>query len=100
MGMGYAEEPVAVRVRQLEERVLAAGLATDAELDGMLAGLYAHATPLNGARIVARAWADPDYAGRSSPTVTRPRPSWASIPPTRAVGTGSRPWRTPRARTT
>jgi nitrile hydratase len=55
---------MAVRVRQLEERLLAAGLATDAELDGMLAGLYAHASPLNGARIVARAWADPGYAGR------------------------------------
>jgi nitrile hydratase subunit alpha len=64
MGADHADEPVAVRVRQLEERVLAAGLATDAELDGVLAGLYAHASPLNGARIVARAWADPGYAGR------------------------------------
>ena len=34
MGADHADEPVAVRVRQLEERVLAAGLATDAELDG------------------------------------------------------------------
>jgi nitrile hydratase len=64
MAAGHADQPVAVRVRQLEERLLAAGLATDAELDGMLAGLYAHASPLNGARIVARAWADPGYAGR------------------------------------
>jgi nitrile hydratase len=64
MGAGHADQPVAVRVRQLEERLLAAGLATDAELDGMLAGLYAHASPLNGARIVARAWADPGYGGR------------------------------------
>jgi nitrile hydratase len=64
MGAGHADQPVAVRVRQLEERLLAAGLATDTELDGMLAGLYAHASPLNGARIVARAWADPGYAGR------------------------------------
>ena len=64
MGADHADQPVAVRVRQLEERVLAAGLATDAELDGLLAGLYAHASPLNGARIVARAWADPGYAGR------------------------------------
>ena len=64
MGAGHADEPVAVRVRQLEERVIAAGLATDAELDGLLAGLYAHAAPVNGARIVARAWADPGYAGR------------------------------------
>jgi nitrile hydratase subunit alpha len=64
MGAGHADQPAAVRVRQLEERVLAAGLATDAELDGLLAGLYAHAAPVNGARIVARAWADPGYAGR------------------------------------
>jgi nitrile hydratase len=64
MGAVHADQPAAVRVRRLEERVLAAGLATDAELDGMLAGLYASASPLNGARIVARAWADPGYAGR------------------------------------
>jgi nitrile hydratase subunit alpha len=64
MGADHADQPAAVRVRRLEERVLAAGLATDAELDGMLAGLYAGASPLNGARIVARAWADPGYAGR------------------------------------
>ncbi len=100
MGAGHAEQPAAVRVRQLEERVLAAGLATDAELDAVLARLYAHASPLNGARIVARAWSDPGYAGACSRTATRPRPSWASIPRTRAAGTGSRPWRTPPARTT
>lgn len=64
MGADHAEQPVAVRVRQLEERVLAAGLASDTELDGVLAGLYAHASPLNGARIVARAWTDPGYADR------------------------------------
>ncbi len=64
MGADHAEQPVAVRVRQLEERVLAAGLASDAELDDLLAGLYAHASPLNGARIVARAWADAGYADR------------------------------------
>lgn len=64
MGTEHAEQPAAVRVRELEERVLAAGLATDAELDAVLARLYAHASPLNGARIVARAWTDPGYAGR------------------------------------
>ena len=64
MGADHPDQPVAVRVRQLEERVLAAGLASDGELDRMLAGLYAHASPLNGARIVARAWTDPGYAAR------------------------------------
>ena len=58
MGAGHAGHPAAVRVRQLEERVIAAGLATDAELDATLARLYAHASPLNGSRIVARAWAE------------------------------------------
>ncbi|PZS39785.1 MAG: nitrile hydratase subunit alpha [Pseudonocardiales bacterium] len=64
MGAGHAEQPAAVRVRELEERVLAAGLASDGELDAVLARLYAHASPLNGARIVARAWSDSGYAGR------------------------------------
>ena len=64
MSGSHEELPVAARVRQLEERVIGAGLATDAELDGFLARLYAGATPVNGARMVARAWADPEYAAR------------------------------------
>jgi nitrile hydratase subunit alpha len=52
---------VAARVRRLEERVIAAGLASDAEIDAALAGLYRHASPVNGALMVARAWADPGY---------------------------------------
>ncbi len=62
--MGHAELPVAARVRQLEERVIDAGLATDAELDTALADLYQKASPLNGGRMVARAWADPEYRDR------------------------------------
>jgi nitrile hydratase len=62
--MGHAELPVAARVRALEERVIAAGLATDAELDAALATLYETASPVNGARMVARAWADPGYRER------------------------------------
>ncbi len=64
MGGQHASLPVAARVRRLEERVIAAGLATDAELDAALSGLYAHASPVNGATMVARAWADPGYARR------------------------------------
>lgn len=56
--------PVAARVRRLEERVIAAGLATDAELDAALADLYAHSSPVNGARMAARAWTDPGYRER------------------------------------
>jgi nitrile hydratase subunit alpha len=61
---GHGELPVAARVRRLEERVIAAGLTTDAELDAVLARLYRDASPVNGARMVARAWSDPDYAER------------------------------------
>ncbi len=62
MSAGHGELPVAARVRRLEERVIAAGLATDAELDAVIARLYADASPVNGARMVARAWTDPGYA--------------------------------------
>lgn len=60
----HGELPVAARVRRLEERVIAAGLATDAQLDAVLGRLYATASPVNGARMVARAWVDPSYRER------------------------------------
>jgi nitrile hydratase subunit alpha len=60
----HEDVPVAARVRQLEERVIAAGLATDGELDAVLTRLYANASPVNGARMVARGWADPAYRER------------------------------------
>ena len=59
--MSHEELPVAARVRRLEERVIAAGLTTDDELDTLLDELLDGASPVNGARIVARAWADPAY---------------------------------------
>jgi nitrile hydratase len=57
----HADVPVAVRARQLEERLIAAGQATDAELDAYLSQLYGNASPVNGARMAARAWTDPAY---------------------------------------
>jgi len=57
----HGELPVAARVRRLEERLIAAGLATDAELDEILERVFVSASPVNGARIVARAWKDPGY---------------------------------------
>ena len=59
--MSHEELPVAARVRRLEERVIAAGLTTDDELDVFLDELLDGAAPVNGARIVARAWTDPAY---------------------------------------
>jgi nitrile hydratase len=52
---------VAARVRRLEERVVAAGLTTGDELDALLDELLDGASPVNGARMVARAWTDPAY---------------------------------------
>jgi nitrile hydratase len=59
----HAEVPVAARVRALEDQVIAAGLTTDAELDQILASVFT-GSPAQGARIVARAWADPGYRER------------------------------------
>jgi nitrile hydratase len=59
--VSHEELPVAARVRRLEERVIAAGLTTDDELDALLDELLDSAAPVNGARIVARAWTDPAY---------------------------------------
>jgi nitrile hydratase len=60
----HAEVPVAARVRRLEERLIGAGLITDRELDEILEQVFATASPANGARMVARAWTDPDYRDR------------------------------------
>jgi len=57
----HDDEPTAVRTRRLEERLIAAGLASDEEIDAFLTRLYANASPVNGARMVARAWTDPAY---------------------------------------
>ena len=58
---GHDDLPVAARARRLEERLIAAGLTSDDEIDEYLTGLYTNASPVNGARMVARAWTDPRY---------------------------------------
>jgi nitrile hydratase len=63
-GRTHEELPIAARVRRFEERVIAAGLTSDEELDAILTGLFKNADPVNGARIVARAWTDPAYRDR------------------------------------
>lgn len=64
MSTEHASEPIAAHVRTLEERLIQAGLTTDAELDETIAGYLAKASPTNGARIVARAWVDTDFRSR------------------------------------
>jgi nitrile hydratase len=58
---GHEDLPAAARTRRLEERLIAAELASDEEIDGFLTRLYTRASPVNGARMAARAWTDPAY---------------------------------------
>jgi nitrile hydratase len=58
---GHDDLPTAARARRLEERLIAAGLTSDEEIDEFLTGLYTKASPVNGARMAARAWTDPRY---------------------------------------
>jgi nitrile hydratase subunit alpha len=60
----HTSNPIAARVRALEERLIAAGHVTDDELDTILTGVLDGASPLNGARIVARAWTDSGFRDR------------------------------------
>ncbi|HEX3791844.1 MAG TPA: nitrile hydratase subunit alpha [Pseudonocardiaceae bacterium] len=64
MSGDHSNAPAAARVRRLEERLIAAGLVSDTELDEILARYLAGASPLNGARIVAHAWADAGFRDR------------------------------------
>jgi nitrile hydratase subunit alpha len=58
---GHEDLPAAARARRLEERLIAAGLTSDDEIDDFLTRLYANASPVNGARMTARAWTDAAY---------------------------------------
>jgi nitrile hydratase len=61
---GHVHLPIAARVRAVEERVIAAGLTSDDELDAILSSTFKDASPVNGAKIVARAWTDSAYRSR------------------------------------
>src|ERR1700690_4060345 len=54
----------ALRVKALESLLVAKGLVDRATLDALV-DTYEHKVgPRNGARVVARAWSDPDYRQR------------------------------------
>ena len=59
----HSNSETAVRVRRLEERLIAAGLTSDEQLDDIL-GKVLSGSPANGARVVARAWVDSDFRER------------------------------------
>jgi nitrile hydratase len=54
----------AARARALEALLIEKGVITDATVDKVLGYFETDMTPLNGAKIVARAWTDPEFAER------------------------------------
>jgi nitrile hydratase len=57
-------ERVALRVKTLEDILFRDGLVVDGELEAILDDFLAASKPLNGARLVARAWVDRAFAER------------------------------------
>ncbi|GGN49633.1 nitrile hydratase subunit alpha [Streptomyces kronopolitis] len=64
MSGAHTSVPVAARVRRLEERLIGAGVVTQEQLDASLAAMLQGASPVNGARIAARAWSDEGFRQR------------------------------------
>jgi nitrile hydratase subunit alpha len=59
----HSSSEIAVRVRRLEEQLIDVGLTSDDQLDAIIARVGS-GTPANGARVVARAWADGAFRER------------------------------------
>jgi nitrile hydratase len=58
------EQSSAAQVRALEALLIEKGVITSGTIDKVLSYFESEMTPLNGKRIVARAWVDPDFARR------------------------------------
>ena len=56
--------PVEVRVRALEELLEEKGLIQEGFIDAVVSAYENDIGPMNGARVVARAWVDPAYKSR------------------------------------
>jgi len=64
---GHHEEPelhVALRVRALESLLVEKGLASSDAVDKVISAYEQDIGPQNGARVVARAWVDPEFRAR------------------------------------
>jgi nitrile hydratase len=60
----HPSAPIAGRVRHIESLLEQRGVIAAGEIDRRIDALLAGGTPLNGARIVARAWTDPAFRDR------------------------------------
>jgi len=58
------QSPIEQRVHALEELLVDKGIVTHEMIDEFVARYEDDIGPLNGARVVARAWTDPDYRDR------------------------------------
>jgi nitrile hydratase len=56
--------PAALRTEALEQLLTERGLIDPKVIDGFITTYETNVGPLNGAKVVARAWADPDYRCR------------------------------------
>jgi nitrile hydratase subunit alpha len=56
--------PVEVRARALEELLKEKGFIQEGFIDSVVSAYENDIGPMNGARVVARAWVDPDYKAR------------------------------------
>ncbi len=61
---GNELDPMTARVMALETVLTEKGLIDPAALDAIVETYETRVGPRNGARVVARAWTDPDYAAR------------------------------------
>jgi nitrile hydratase subunit alpha len=64
MSGDHGSSIVSARVRHVEALLERRGLLDDGEIDRRIDEFLAGGSPANGARITARAWVDPAFAGR------------------------------------
>ena len=61
---GHDHEPQAIRAEALESLLIEKGLLTADAIDDVIVRYSKRVGPMNGARVVARAWTDPDFRRR------------------------------------
>ncbi|MGY1607679.1 MULTISPECIES: nitrile hydratase subunit alpha [unclassified Geodermatophilus] len=64
MSGDHSSSVISARVRHVEALLESRGLLDEGEIDGRIDEFLAGGSPANGARIAARAWVDPGFAGR------------------------------------
>ena len=60
----HADSPQAIRAEALESILVEKGLLTEEIVDNVIVQFNERVGPLNGARVVAKAWSDPEFKSR------------------------------------